>query len=225
MGLLDDLKKQADQLKTQQILKQGLHADKLKLVEEKMKQTFLYVNELLKQLAVVKPVNPLMFSIPGVANLQSLKFADSFIDYRRRRIGDKEYYDTVNFYIKWAGEKAVVVDCDNAQAAQRARDALWVSKIRFTEEERKNSKGILIGAKFSIPSAVVTDITFKADYDEGSLQVLAKNLFGVGTEQLVVPAPEVSEAMLEDFAKTLLGQPGNFRRFKVNPMPRPGAPR
>ena len=40
MGLLDDLKKQADLVKTQQILQQNLHGDKLKLVEDKMKQTF-----------------------------------------------------------------------------------------------------------------------------------------------------------------------------------------
>ena len=42
MGLLDDLKKQADLVKTQQILQQNLQGDKLKLVEDKMKQTFQY---------------------------------------------------------------------------------------------------------------------------------------------------------------------------------------
>ena len=66
MGLLDDLKKQADLVKTQQILQQNLQGDKLKLVEDKMKQTFQYVHELLKQLAVLKPTSPLVYSIPGV---------------------------------------------------------------------------------------------------------------------------------------------------------------
>jgi len=40
MGLLDDLKKQADLVKTQQILQQHLQGHKLKLVEDRMKQTF-----------------------------------------------------------------------------------------------------------------------------------------------------------------------------------------
>ena len=31
-----------------------------------MRQTFQYLNELLKQLAVLKPVNPVVYSLPGV---------------------------------------------------------------------------------------------------------------------------------------------------------------
>src|SRR5258706_418919 len=90
MGLLDDLKKQADLVKTQQILQQNLQGDKLKLVEDKMKQTFQYVHELLKQLAVVKPTSPLVYSIPSVADFRNLVFTESFIDYPKRRINDKE---------------------------------------------------------------------------------------------------------------------------------------
>src|SRR5437762_11304674 len=82
MGLLDDLKKQADLVKTQQILQQNLQGDKLKLVEDKMKQTFQYIHELLKQLGVVKPISPLVYSIPGVADFRNLLFTESFIDYR-----------------------------------------------------------------------------------------------------------------------------------------------
>ena len=215
MGLLDDLKKQADLLKTQQILQKDVQSDKLKLVEDKMKQTFLYVNELLKQLTVLKPKSPLMYSIPGVTNLQGLALADSFIDYRRKRIKDKEYFDTVNFFIKWSSPNIVVVDSDNPPVIQRTRESLWVSKVKFTEEERKNSRGILIGCKFTIPATVITDITIKADHDQGNLLVQAKNLFGIGVDQLVVPVSEVGENMLEDFAKALIGQQSNFRRFAV----------
>lgn len=243
MGLLDDLKKQADLLKTQQMQAQqhDLPADRIKLVEDKMKRTFQYVNELLKQLAVVKPTCPLTFSIPGVTNLQGLAFADSFIDYRRKRINDKEHFDTINFYIKWASGGTVVIDCDSQSAVQKTHEALWASKVRFTEEERKSPRGMVIGAKFIIPAAVLTDIVIKADHDQGRLLVLAKNLFGLGVEQLVVAAAEVDEAMLDDFAKALIGQQSDFQKFRIvtektsppgkagisaqTGVPRPGAPR
>ena len=216
MGLLDDLKKQAELVRTQQILQQNVQADKIKLVEEKMKQTFQYVNELLKQLAVVKPANPLMFSISGVSNLVGLALADSFIDYRRKRIGDKEYYDTIHFFIKWASGNTVTINCDDSTTAQKSRDALWASKVKFTEEEKKNTRGILVGAKFTFPAAIVADVTVTADHEQGSLSVQAKNLFGVGVEQLIIPAPEVSEELLEDFAKALIGQKSNIVKFKVS---------
>ena len=82
MGLLDDLKKQADMVKTQQLNQNEMRDEALKAVEAKMKQAFLYLNDLLKQLAVLKPDNPLVFSIPGVGDLKGLRFAEFFIDYR-----------------------------------------------------------------------------------------------------------------------------------------------
>jgi len=223
MGLLDDLKKQADLVKTQQILQQSLQGDKLKLVEDKMKQTFQYVNELLKQLTVVKPTNPLMFSIPGVSNLIGLALTDSFIDYRRKRIGDKEYFDTIHFFVKWESGSTVTVNCDDAVAAQRAREALWASKVKFAEEEKKSPKGILVGARFTFPAAILTDMTITADPTQGELLVQAKNLFGVGVEQLKIPAPEVTDDLLEDLAKALIGQKSNIGKYRV--AKNPGASR
>jgi len=223
MGLLDDLKKQADLVKTQQILQQSLQGDKLKLVEDKMKQTFQYVNELLKQLTVVKPTNPLMFSIPGVSNLIGLALTDSFIDYRRKRIGDKEYFDTIHFFIKWESGNTVTVNCDDSTSAQRTREALWASKIKFAEDEKKSPKGILIGARYTFPAAILTDMTITADHPQGDLLVQAKNLFGVGVEQLKIPAPEVTDDLLEDLAKALIGQKSNIGKYRV--VKGPGTPR
>lgn len=215
MGLLDDLKKQADLVKTQQILQQNLHGDKLKLVEDKMKQTFQYVHELLKQLSVVKPTSPLVYSIPGVGEFKGLVFTESFIDYRRKRINDKEYFDTIHFFIKWGGPDTIVVEKDMPPAMQKIRESLWLSKIKFVEEEKKNAKGFVIGAKFTIPGTVLTDIVIKADHDQGKLLFQATHLFGLGVEHLAVPAPEISDEMLEDFARALIGQQSEIRRFRA----------
>jgi len=215
MGLLDDLKKQADLVKTQQILQQNLQGDKLKLVEEKMKQTFQYVHELLKQLAVVKPTSPLVYTIPGVAEFRNLVFSESFIDYRRKRINDKEYFDTIHFFIKWAGPETIVIETDMPPAMQKVRESLWLSKVKFTEEEKKNARGFVVGAKFSVPRAVLTDVVIKADHDQGQLLFQTTHLFGLGSEHLAVPAPEISDELLEDFAKALIGQPSEIRKFRA----------
>jgi hypothetical protein len=219
MGLLDDLKKQADLVKTQQILQQNLQGDKLKLVEEKMKQTFQYVHELLKQLAVVKPTSPLVYSIPGVADFKNLVFTESFIDYRKKRINDKEYFDTTHFFVKWAGPDTVVIEKDMPPAMQRIRESLWLSKVKFVEEEKKNAKGFVIGAKFTVPAAVLTDIVIKADHEQGKLHFQTTHLFGLGVEYLSIPAQEISEEMLEDFAKALIGQQSEIRKYRVAGAP------
>ena len=219
MGLLDDLKKQADLVKTQQISQQTLHSDKLKLVEDKMKQTFQYVHELLKQLGVVKPTSPLVYSIPGVTDFRNLAFAESFIDYRKKKINDKEYFDTVHFFIKWSGPDTYTTEKDMPPAMQRIREALWLSKVKFIEEEKKNAKGFVVGAKFIVPAAVLTDVIFRADHEQGRLNFQTTHMFGLGVEYLSVPAPEINEAMLDDLAKALIGQQSDIRKYRVAGAP------
>jgi len=219
MGLLDDLKKQADLVKTQQILQQNLQGDKLKLVEDKMKQTFQFVHELLKQLGVVKPTSPLVYSIPAVTDFRNLIFAESFIDYRKKRISDKEYFDTVHFFVKWAGPDTFVTEKDMPPAMQRIREALWISKVKFIEEEKKNAKGFVVGAKFIVPASVLTDVIIKADHEQGKLHFQTTHMFGLGVEYISVPAHEITDEMLDDLAKALIGQPSEIRKYRVAGAP------
>src|SRR5262245_51144136 len=219
IGLLDDLKKQADLVKTQQIHQQSLQGDKLKLVEDKMKQTIQYVHELLKQLGIAKRTSPLAYSIPGATEFRNLAFAESFIDYRKKRIGDKEYFDTVHFFVKWAGPDTFVAEKDMPPAMQRIREQLWLSKVKFIEEEKKNAKGFVIGAKFVVPASVLTDVIIKADHEQGKLHFQTTHMFGLGVEYLSVPAPEVNDGMLDDLAKALIGQQNDIRKFRVAGAP------
>ena len=215
MGLLDDLKKQAETVKTQQVTDLTARGDNVKLVEEKMKQLFQYVNDLLKQLAVIKPTNPMVFSIPGVGDLRNLMFSDSFIDYRRKRIGDKEHFDVITFYIKWASTDSLVVARDMPATVQKVRDLLFTCGVKFTEEETKNARGSVINTTFTVPAVIVADLVVKADHDNARLAISAKNLLRLGPDDFLVPAGELNDAMLEEFAKSLIGQASAFRKFRA----------
>jgi len=152
---------------------------------------------------------------------RSPSFAEQFSDFRRKRINDKEYFDTINFYIKWASNNTMVIERDNPPMAIKTREALYASKVKFTEEELKNPKGFVTGAKFILPAVVITDVQIKADHDQGRLVMQTKNLLGLGPDTFSLPAPEINDALLEEFGKALIGQPNNFRRFRgVAPAPR-----
>ncbi len=216
MGLLDDLKKQAELVKTQQISRESLREENLKLVEEKMGQTFQYLNELLKQLAVLKPVNPATYSLPGIADLKNLGFSESFIDYRRKRINDGDYFDTISFFIRWGSGETFVVERDMPDAAQKVRDTLFRYRMKFEDEEIKGQRGAASKWRFTAQPKIVTDVTIQAEHDQGGLIVTAKNLERMGLiDTFGVPAAALNEALLEEFAKTLLGQPGAFRKYRT----------
>jgi len=218
MGLLDDLKKQAELVKTQQTSQQSLREDNLKLVEEKMRQAFQYLNELLKQLAVLKPVNPATYSLPGIADLKNLGFAETFIDYRRKRINDRDYFDSISFFIRWGSGEVFAVERDMPAAAQKVRDALFGFRMKFEEEEVKGQRGTASKWRFTARPSSVTDVTIQAEPDQARLVVTAKNLERMGIiDTFAVPAAEFDEVLLEEFAKTLLGQPGAFRKYRIAP--------
>ncbi len=215
MGLLDDLKKQADMVKSQQISQQSMLQESIKLVEAKMNQTFLYLNDLLKQLAVLRPSNPTVYLIPGIGEIQNLGFAESFIDYRKKKINDKDHYDFINFFIKWASPANLVIERDMPATIQKVRDALWGFGLKAAEEEVKKPGGGFQKMKFTLPHVITCDITISADHENARLVVKGKHFLRLGPEELRIPAADVNEALLEEFAKMLIGQPTVLRKYRV----------
>ena len=215
MGLLDDLKKQADMVKSQQLSQQSMLQESTRLVEAKMHQTFLYLNDLLKQLAVLKPTNPTAYSIPGIGDFQDLVFAESFIGYRKKKIFDKDYYDVINFFIKWASPASISLERDMPATIQKVRDVLWSFGLKFTEEEIKKPGGSFQKLKFTVPANVTCDITITADHENGRLVVKGKHFLRLGADELHIPAGDIDEALLEEFAKMLIGRRSVLRKYRV----------
>jgi len=215
MGLLDDLKKQADQVRTHENLKQSVRGENLAAVEAAMGRTFQYFHDLLKQLAVIKPVSPLAFSVPGVGEFVNMVFADGSIDYRKKKINDTDYYDHLELYVNWTKPESLVLERDMPATIKKASDLLWSVNLKFTEEVIKNAAGSLVKTRFVVPSKIRADVAIHVDYENRRLLIYGKNLLRLGPDDFAVPADEISEAVLEDFAKLLIGQPSAFRRFRT----------
>ena len=220
MGLLDDLKKQAELVtgelaKTQQVSAKSLQAEALKAVDTKAKQTFQYLHDLLKQLAVLKPVNPLNFSIPGVTELKDLSYLDSFIDNRKKSVNDIEVIDSISFYIKWGSTAKINIEKDMPAPAQKIRDGLTQNGVKFAEDEMRSPRGTIAGWKFTVDQAINTDVKILADHDNLCLKIGGRNLIRLGSDDFVVPIQDINEAWLEEFAKSLLGQPSGLQKYKL----------
>ena len=215
MGLLDDLKKQADMVKSQQLSQQSMLEDSTALVETKMNQTFLYLNDLLKQLAVLRPTNPTAYSIPGVGDFQNLGFTESFINYRKKKIGDKDHFDFITMFIKWSSPANLTVERDMPAAIQKVNEVLWSFGLKFTEEKIMKPGGGFEKMKFTVPSSVTCDLTITADHANGRLVVKGKHFFRLGSDELRIPAGDINEALLEEFAKMLIGQASTLRKYRV----------
>lgn len=212
MGLLDELKKQAESLKGDQ---QRNSAESLvlntKLTEAKMQQTFLFLDELIKQLNVLHPESPRGFDIETVGRFDNLVLEDFFVDYRKRKIGDKEYFDHIVLRFKHASDQMLEVTRDSQQLIDRLRDFLMVSNVKFEMSEKKNDRGFVMSSTFKIPYVVRSEVIIQARGDVAQLVFKIKNIERLNAFELQFPASEISESMLDEFARYLVGKTNKFK--------------
>ena len=217
MGLLDDLKRQADMVRTHDSLQRSNLQENVRVVDQAMHRAFLYLLELFKQLEVLKPANPTVYEIEGVGTLKDLKYVSGFVDPRKRKFADRDVYDYMDFYVKWAAPSNMVVERDMPHTIKKVRDMLWHSNIKFTEVETKTQFGSVGKCKFTIPAALTVNFTLKADIEGRRLLFYGKNALRLATDDFVVPADELTDELLEELAKILIGQQrsSSFMRYRA----------
>jgi len=219
MGLLDDRKRQADMVRTHDSLQRSNLQENVRVVDEAMHRAFLYLLELFKQLEVLKPANPTAYRIEGVGTLKDLKYAGAFVDPRKKKLADRDVYDYMDFYVKWAAPASMVIERDMPHTIKKVKDMLWMFNIKFTELETKTSYGTISKVQFTIPSAVTVNFTLKADIEGRRLLFYGKNALQLGIDDFAVPADELSEQVREELARMLIGQHNNFIKYRTT-LPR-----
>jgi hypothetical protein len=220
MGLLDQLKQQADALRTQTSLKHSMREDNVRVVDEAMHKTFHYLLELFKQLSVIAPTNPVVYQIQGVGDMKNLRYIDSHVDSRKKKLGDAEVYDYIPFWVRWGSSEQLTAERDMPPAITKLRDTLFAANVKFTEEEKRNEQRSLQKIVFRIPVAIQVDFDCKADHENRRLAFYGKNSIRLGMDDYAVPADDVNEALLEELAKMLLGQPSELAKKYRTVLPR-----
>src|SRR5579871_911084 len=213
MDLMQELRLQAEALQKAQANSTAKRAELLAAVDTGMAKAFKYFHELLKHLDIVKPANPTNFVVPHVGAFEGLTFQESFIDFRRKRVGDKDLYDTIHFFIRWASDVDLVVERDAPVLRQRVRDALWTCNVRYSEDEVRS--GGTSRVVFTIPRNIVTDIVVQAEYDQSALLFSTRNLSRLGPEDFRVPAADAGKEVFDELGRMLLGQRTNFQKFRT----------
>jgi hypothetical protein len=226
MGLLDELKKQAETLKEENRRNTGENLVlNTKLTEAKMQQTFQFLHELTKQLNVLRPESPRGFDIETAGRFENLVLDDFFLDYRKKKIGDKDYYDHIILRFKHASDQVMEVKRDSQQLIDRLRDFLMSANIKFEMQEKKNDRGYVTHAMFRIPYVVRSEVMIHAKNDVAQLVFKIKNVERINSFELQFPASEVSESMLDEFARYLVGKTTKFKEIgQYMTLSRPAVP-
>ena len=126
MGLLDDLKKQADALKAQDTDKTESLRSTAVSVDHSLRRTFLYLNDLGKQLNVVQMPSPFVFDLPTVGSIDGLIIKDFFCDFRSKHFIDKDYYGEVHVAYRCFSDKVLTIKVDGATSVLDLVDGVTI---------------------------------------------------------------------------------------------------
>jgi hypothetical protein len=213
MGLLDDLKKEAETLKNQEAQRtQSLKANAVQ-VDQALRNLFRYMNELFRQLNVVKPPCDRTYNLLTVGKIEGLSQSDYRVEYRTSQRNNSEHFEELNVTFRRAKAESFTVKRE-AESIERFRDLLWQNNMRFTSEPFRNDRRVITHEFFTINNEVICGADMVADYDEGVIRFKLKNVEDFGPSIYTLEPSIINDQCLEDLAKLLIGKLDvNFERY------------
>ncbi|HET9579872.1 MAG TPA: hypothetical protein VFP44_18705 [Usitatibacter sp.] len=225
MGLLDDLKKQADAVKAQDVDRtESLRASAV-AVDHALRRAFLYLNDLGKQLNVVQMPCPFKFEIPTVGVVDGLVIKDFFCDFRSKHFIDKDYYGEVQVAFRCASDKILTVK-KGPDEMEKFRDFLWQSNIEHKSEQFRNERKVITHEVFRVKCDFRVQGRIEGDHETAKMKIVTKNVGTFEVDLFQLMALEMNDQAVEEFAKYFIGRPNKWeelvKRSTLNA--RPAAP-
>lgn len=217
MSFLDDLKKEAEEKKQQDLESTQTRkyaADmRMALVEEGLRETYQYLNDLTKQLNTLKLPIVRSYYIEGIGEGIQLAQGDYNVTIKNVTFDHKDHLKEVLFGFKCTANKTYTIEKDNPAIIERQRDYLWRNGIKFTYDEFKNDRGYVYRGVFNVPAIVPVSFLIVGDFDTAKVAITAKNFNTLVTTEHVYEPNEINSTLLEEFAKYILDKPSTFTKF------------
>ena len=209
VGLLDDLKKQADALKATEGDKTESLRSSAIAVDHSLRRAFLYLNDLGKQLNVVQMPSPFKFSLPTVGDIEGLVIKDFFCDFRSKHFIDKDYYGEVHIAYRAYSENVLTVK-KGPDDMEKFRDILWQSNIEHKSEQFRNERKVITHEVFKVRCDFRVQAKIEGDHETARLKIVTKNVSGFQMDLYQLLAQEMNDQAVEEFAKYFIGRPNKW---------------
>jgi hypothetical protein len=209
VGLLDDLKKQADALKAQDTDKTESLRSTAVAVDHSLRRTFLYLNDLGKQLNVVQMPSPFAYDLLTVGKIDGLIIKDFFCDFRSKHFIDKDYYGEVHVAYRCWSDKVLTIK-KGPDDMEKFRDILWQSNIEHKSEQFRNERKVITHEVFKVVCDFRVQAKIEGDHETGRLKIIAKNVGGFSVDLYNLLAQEMNDQGVEEFAKGFIGRPNHW---------------
>lgn len=223
MGLLDDLKRQAAQLQAHRSAAARDFGESVMQVDDALHHTFLYLNDLAKQLNILNLPSPRTFDLEPGVRFEGMRLTDFFVDFRKKPVQERDRYDHINLAFQQKSPQSIVVRKELPPNIARFEANLRAVGAVFQVSEVRNARHMVTHADFTIQCALRAGMRVTPEYENCSVRFTIRNVERLGGFALVFSADDITDPLLEDCARYLMGEPNQFRALGRYVSLAPGA--
>ena len=212
MGLLDELKKQAETHKQQLLSGQASKEQNRQAVHALLREVSRQLKELADSLNVLKPKVIRQFYI-GQAKLDGLTQCEYNARDRRVPVSGQDYIEETALSFRCIGLQPLKVERNSPDAIKKLSEYLWGYSFRFECQEFRNDRMMLERAIFTVLPEVASAATFAGNLDTGKIRLTLKNIETAGNVDFQYEIDEVNRELVDELAKLVLGRSNQLRKL------------
>lgn len=211
VGFLDDLKRQAEAVKAGQSIDTAAAERNALLAEAACKTVFSYLDTLIRQLEVLRPVSKTRYVLDRRFAFDQLPIGELKVDARRKKLRGNDVFEYIALHgrlrngQKVAFAKDFVAEIEKIDARLRQGGApVHAQPVRHPDTHKLQEVRYEVVVDFALAVHVTPD------HDRARLHFKMLNFDGFETVTLELPATEVGSARMDELAKWMLGEPHQF---------------
>lgn len=197
-SFLDQLKKQAEQVKAQESVadqkKRQIAAQFEKLTKPKMRQTHLYLFEMVEQLKLIQPNPPVSYSIPVLGEYKNLK-QDEYI------LGGFDEQN-MTFFLRIACHscRKNIFEIRDINEVEKMRNYLYSNNIRFKWIQENDKQQKFLRALFNLEGEIFIEFTFRGEPETSNIHLNVRNFEEFGKVDYLIPPQDIDNKFLDQLA-------------------------
>jgi hypothetical protein len=171
---------------------------------------FHYLDDLIKQLNIIKPEIPKEFVFPGNIAFTGMSWVEGAADFRMLPTATEDrLYDSITARFRISAPRKISVERD-AIGVEPLRKLLHDYNIAYQVEEKQNTRKQVESASFTFPCEIKAGFIVRADYAAGNLLLRTRNIERFGMMEFRLQPDDLNQETLDELTKLFLGETSRF---------------
>lgn len=212
MGLLDELKREAETVKArEEEARSSVEAERdavLKQLRPRMHGLYGFLKELAENLSVVNPDVRATYKVDGFGDVTGLR-QEGY----RVSTPDNRALTQFTLHFNCVSDGGVKFQTKGKENSERQRQYMWGHNLRFTSKLLADGSGV-----FFLETFVPVTLEFELAAERGAVRLRERNLLLLGTNTTYYTASQLTDEFFDEIGKAILRKPNRFSELSGNTL-------